>query len=447
MFKRNHKMRGLVGVLMALAFTLLSADFVSAAVADNKPFPQAANVKYARYAIKPAVPQTEMNNAVTVKWNLWKAAYLKSPGTSGGTVACSALTASDQCYVQCTTSGCGDGDEVVSEGQGYGMMLTVLMAGPNEPNAQVYFDKLYRYYRNHPSKSHSSQGGYLMAWLQDSNLDDVESDSATDGDLDIAYSLLLADQQWGGLAPDGVSYLQAAQRMINEIMQYDVNQTESTLMIGDAISPGSATGRATRPSDFMLNHLRAFIAVSDTTHQQKWRNVINKTYYIEEFISNLNPTTGLLPDFIIKPTTTGPYQPAGPNFSGEGPYTGEYHYNSGRSPWRIATDYLVSGDQRPLIQVQTMNTWIKSVANTPTNIRAGYYLNGNPLPGSNYSTAVFIAPFGVAAMVGANNQAWLNAIWNNYLIGSVENQYYEDSIRLLSMVVISGNWWTPPLMN
>src|SRR4029079_11723661 len=82
---------------------------------------------------------------------------------------------------------------VVSEGQGYGMVVVALMAG-HDPEARARFDGLTRYLLAH--QSHTD--GRLMAWAQDARCRDVQGpDSATDGDLDAAFGLLLADAQWG----------------------------------------------------------------------------------------------------------------------------------------------------------------------------------------------------------------------------------------------------------
>ena len=81
--------------------------------------------------------------------------------------------------------------QCVSEGQGYGMIITALMAGA-DPSAKNTFDGLFNFYKAHPG-NHK----YLMAWAQDKNCQDIDKSSATDGDMDIAYSLLLADTAMG----------------------------------------------------------------------------------------------------------------------------------------------------------------------------------------------------------------------------------------------------------
>lgn len=394
-------------ILVGLALLLLPAGSAFAAV--NKPFPQ--HTTYTSGTIKPNhVTQSSMDNAVKTKWNAWKTAYLKPAGTG-------------KYYVKYNSAG-----ETVSEAHGYGMLFTVLMAG-YDSSAQTYFDGLYNYYTAHPS----SINPYLMSWKQNSSFENIEGqDSATDGDMDIAYSLLLAHKQWGSSGT--VNYLEAAKRIINAIMDHEINQSNWTIRLGDWASSGSYN-TATRPSDFMLNHLKAFQAA---TGDARWKNVTDKTYtIINSLYTGYSPTTGLLPDFVVY--SGGTYQPAAAGFL-EDPNDGNYNYNSCRTPWRITTDYLISGDNRALSQLNQLNSWIKTkVSSTPGNIKDGYKLNGTTF--GSYNSGAFYAPFGVSAMTSSANQSWLNSVWS-HTAGSAAEDYYEDSIKLFSMIVMSGNWWT-----
>jgi endo-1,4-beta-D-glucanase Y len=390
---------------LALTFTIL---LTAQAWAGNRPFPQ--HTTYTAGTIKPDnVSQSSMDSSVQSKWTSWKSAYLKPAGTG-------------KYYVKYNSAG-----ETVSEAHGYGMLLTVMMEG-FDANAKTYFDGLYNYYKAHPSVNNS----FLMAWKQNSSFQDVEgADSATDGDMDIAYALLLADKQWG--SGGTINYLQAARNIINAIMQNDVNQTLWNLRLGDWAT--GADAKNTRPSDFMIQHMKSYqVATSDT----KWTNVVNTTYtIINTLFTNNSPNTGLLPDFVIN---SSGWKPAPANFL-EGPDDGHYNYNSCRTPWRITTDYLMTGDTRALDQLRKMNSWVRSkTGNNPANIMAGYDLGGTAT--ANYTDNCFTIPFGVSAMTDAANQSWLNSIWTRAANTNAEN-YYNDSIRLLSMIVMSGNWWSP----
>ena len=115
----------------------------------------------------------------------------------------------------------------VSEGQGYGMMIAAYMAGYN-PDAKTIYDGLYNYYRAHLD----SISYELMAWEQNTAcIDTSNADDATDGDMDIAYSLLLANKQWGSTGT--INYLQEANKMIDSLMAFVINKHSHFTELGD----------------------------------------------------------------------------------------------------------------------------------------------------------------------------------------------------------------------
>jgi hypothetical protein len=185
----------------------------------------------------------------------------------------------------------------------------------------------------------------------------------------------------------------------------------------------------------MLDHWRSY---GNATSDSSWGTVIDSVYsLIATMQSQYAPSTGLLPDFIINTTAT----PAPPNGKFiEGNNDGDYFYNSCRVPWRITTDYLVSSDARAKAAVQKMNAWIMSATgNNPGAILDGYTLDGGKAPGQTGPSSAFTSPFGVSALLGTD-QAWLDAIWSSR---QINQDYYADSITMLSMIVMSGNWWAP----
>ncbi|WGU92218.1 glycosyl hydrolase family 8 [Paenibacillus dendritiformis] len=408
---------------------VMSEKTVSAATV-NRPFPQ--HQSYASGVIKPNnVSQSQMDNEVKRLYDEWKARYLKkNPYVS------------NQYFVHYNLNGESDDEYpnavTTSEANGYGMLITAYMAG-HDANAKTYFDGLYRFYKAHPSEINSK----LMAWQQIDNgsaiVNNTEagSDAATDGDMDMAFALLLADKQWG--SSSGINYRAEAVNLINAIMQSEVNQKSWHLKLGDwASDTDSKWGKGTRPSDFMLNHLRAFKAA---TGDSRWDNVLNQTYtIIQQLFSGYSSSTGLMPDFATKESSG--YKPAVGTYL-ETPNDGNYYYNSCRTPWRIATDYILTGDTRAKAQLTKLNSWIKSsTSSKPANIRAGYKLNGSPLV--SYYDLPFSTPFAVSAMIDSSNQAWLNSLWSNTTSKSTNGDtYFGNSIRLLSLIVVSGNWWTP----
>ena len=79
--------------------------------------------------------------------------------------------------------------------------------------------------------------------------------------------------------------------------------------------------------------------------------------------------------------------------------------------------------------------WILMSVKDPEQFRAGYRLDGKPVHKSDFSTACFISPTGVAAMA-LGMESWKAKV-EHYALGSKE-EYYEDSINLLCLILMSG---------
>ena len=380
-----------------------------------KPFPQ--HVRYFSGTIKPNhITQTKLDNAVTDFYKQWKTRFIKNvPGKP-------------ESYVWFENVG---KKQCVSEGQGYGMIITVLMAG-FDASAKKTYDNLFRYYKSHPDK----RSKYLMAWAQYTNGKSADATSATDGDMDIAYSLLLADKQWGSKGP--INYFDAARQMITDIMQLDINHETWSILLCDGIEKESKDYFDTRSSDFMPAHFKAF---EQATDDSRWNEVIDSDYKLFKTLQDTySPEAGLIPDFITHVNKKA--KPAPPNFL-ESPYDGYYNYNACRVPWRIATDYLLTGDLRAKAFIDKINYWIRETTNNdPYNLSAGYTLEGNDIKGRYFEALSFIAPFAVSAMADEKNQAWLNKVWEYMVAFKLKDfDYYDNTIKMLDMIIISGNYW------
>jgi endo-1,4-beta-D-glucanase Y len=386
------------------------------------PFPH--HQKYNKGTIRPSnFTQFQLDSITAAFYDEWKKRYLNN-------------SCSEKQYFVFFDEAHANKKISTSEGQGYGMMITAYIAG-YDPEAKTYFDGLYNFYKAHPSITNNR----LMAWCQVEGCKDKPdggNTSASDGDIDIAYSLLLADKQWGS---DGkIDYLNEAKEMIKAIMKDEVNRTIWTTKLCDCINETSKTYSDTRSSDFIIDHFRAFWKI---TKDKKWLKVIDEDYYLLWLMqTNFSPETGLLPDF-IEQCNTEPI-PAQPNYL-ESSYDGNYYYNACRVPLRIAADYLIYGDKRGLQTVETINKWIKlKTDNSPENIKAGYTLGGKALPHSDYYSPSFIAPFAVGAMVSKDNQKWLNDLYKYLIYSDIKNfRYFDNTLKMLSLIVLSRNYWSP----
>ncbi len=380
-----------------------------------KPFPQA--ITFASVNKPDHIDQTQLNNSVTSYYDYWKAEYVR---------ASNGVTPGGGYYVFMQGTG-GTGNEITtSEAHGYGMIIFALMAG-YDSEAQTYYDGMYNMFDKHRSTINSN----LMSWVIDiSELTSKDSDSATDGDLDIAYSLLLAHKQWGS---DGrINYLAEALTMINQgIKVSDVNQTTNRVMLGD----WDTRQYSTRSSDWMTDHFHAFL---NATNDSLWSDVVDEAYETaSEIRSTYSAMTGLMPDFVVKNMA----QPAPPYFL-EADTDDDYSWNACRYPLRIAIDYAHYQDNRAWQSLTPINNWLQQVVGSDASaVVAGYQLDGTAIV--NYSDMAFTAPMVAAATLSGSPtmQAFVNNGWD--IMAVHEENYYGDSINLLSMLFISGNWWIP----
>jgi|GEM_PF-717423 len=383
--------------------------------AQNKPFPQAVSWPG---CIKPNnVTQATLNSDVTAYYNYWKSEHLKQSTVN-----------TQRYYVRANSTG-GSAEAITnSEAHGYGMLITVLMAG-YDANAKTYYDGLYRMYDSHRSVNNNN----LMQWQVMPDEKSRNIGSATDGDMDIAYSLLLAHFQWGSTG--AINYLDAAKKMITSGLKVSYISSALRLRLAD---DEEYDDYSTRPSDWMFDHIHAF---ATHTNDTKWNDLANNLYSVyNQIIAGYSSNTGLISDFVMyaNPQPAPPNQPQ----ADEGPTTGKYYYNACRVPLRVVMDYAQYATPAAKTIANKIVTWSKTATGgSPAKIRAGYELNGTPLSGSNYETAVFIAPIVAAATCDAAHQSFLNSGWST--IKNMREGYFEDTYNMICMLYISGNFWKP----
>jgi endo-1,4-beta-D-glucanase Y len=323
-----------------------------------------------------------------------------------------------------------DKSRTVSEGQGYGMMIVALMAGAQK-DAQTIFDGLYRFSRAHPSTIVDA----FMTWQVPAKKG--ESDSAFDGDADIAYALLLASKQWGD---DGeIHYKKEAIKIINALMEHLIGKESFLPLLGDWVEQDGKVYNqyTTRTSDFMFSHFRAFYRV---TGDKRWLEVIKQTQKALLDIQALPENkTALVSDFIYYDKKKRRFFPTKRHFLEE--EDDSYYYNACRVPMRVGLDALLNADEVSKAIVTKMHQWLqKSSGAKAEQIKAGYRLHGEVIDGS-YTSAVFIAPFGVAAKLSKEMKPLLEDIYKDVMMR--HENYYEDSINLLSQLIMIEAFWDP----
>jgi endo-1,4-beta-D-glucanase Y len=305
------------------------------------------------------------------------------------------------------------------------------MAG-YDPDAKAEFAGLWQLVKDHED----AQG--MMQWQLDGRTcryaDSGTPDGATDGDLDIGYGLILADAQWGG-------YHSAAMGWLAHFWAADVAPD------GHLRCEDDGPNTDTRPSDMMLDHLRAFAAY-DPTHD--WTKVVHRTEaVISEFTARYAPSSGLLSDFVVKANTTSP-KPAPADYQENQP-DNIVGYNSIRVPWHLGTDALVYGTSTAAVSyhaaVKESACLKHESGGNPQHVYPHTRLDCTPRTtdgDGNPDTQAEEAGDSVGpAAMAAGDQAWTDAIWKELGRNPFGDAYYGETIKMIVYIVMAGDYWSP----
>lgn len=272
-------------------------------------------------------------------------------------------------------------DTALSEGQGYGMLIAALAAEKGYANKQK-FDQLYNYYLAHREIINKKQT-QLMRWKQVINKKTItdEKNSATDGDLYIAQSLIVAHKLW----PHDKRYLRQAKAICCDILTYEYNSQNNMLTVGDWANRKSKYYNLMRTSDVTLEIFNNFYKISG---DHTWLSIKKSMLTYLSQLSHQHKS-GLVPDFAwIKNKTATPIKG---KVTGS-KYDGDYYSNACRVPMLLAT----SNNKLAKDTLYRMLNFFKK----QQTITAGYTLKGKPL--NNYQSPMFSAPIFLAVMKHRN---------------------------------------------
>jgi len=321
----------------------------------------------------------------------------------------------------------GEQNSTVSEGIAYGMIIAVAM------DDQPLFDALWKY-----SQLWKNEHGLMHWYINAAGTQVLGNGGATDSDEDIAWSLVMADRQWGGSGSVGMPYLDLAKAQIDRIWQWEVDHTRSDLLL-----PGDAWGSNIifNPSYFAPNQYRIFGQV--TGKVAEWNRVIDTGYRIIE--ASLNATSGNASNGLVPAWCDEAGAPKSPSNGG----ATNYQYDSARTPFRVGQDYCYSGEPRAATYLAKISSFFTGVG--AANIVDGYDLNGTPHPdpdspmGSPQS-AVFLGGAAVGAMHAATYSTLINDAYARVATGELlaRSRYYNLSWTTLSLLMLTGNLYEYP---
>jgi endo-1,4-beta-D-glucanase Y len=397
--------------------------------------------------IKPTnYSQAQMDADVRDMYNLWRAKYVTTAGAGTGGA---------RVYKP------DEGGDTVSEGQGYGMLISVYMANASN-SGKSDFDKMLTYYKAKRRFLNSENTG-LMSWRVGADGVVIDPWVAPDGDIDAAFALLVADKKWGS-GNGNPNYLLEAQTILNGLQRfatYNRSSTASDLIANAEKELTWAEGDTsyTMSSYQVVSYMKQFANVSDATRAAQWRETMRASYKAYDYFYDTNPTTALTPfTFLTKPGANQYKQSEkGYNF---GP-------DSCRVPWRVGLDFLWHGNanstyansfdagiRATLAQdLPKVNAawFMNTVGNDPTAALYGYNINGTPAANTFvYGQRHTAGSMAVGAMTDASNQTRLNTLYEwmrkqvpgqSYSFNgkTVTPEYYGDTVLLVTMIAVTGN--------
>lgn len=307
--------------------------------------------------------------------------------------------------------------QTVSEGIGYGMLLSVYMAD------KTLFDGLWLYYKDNVN------GNGVMNWKINGCSGTIGQNGATDAELDAAFALIVADYQWASAGT--INYKNDAQTLIAAIKSHEVEANTFVLKPGDAFGGSSLTN----PSYFSPAYYRAFGTFTNDT--SFWNSVASKAYtVINSNLTQNNAVGGLVSDWC---EASGNYS----SLASDNGYANQgkaYTYDAARTPWRIAVDYLWYGTAAAKTYSEKSSDFVRLTLGGTANIKDGYNQNGTLI--GQWHNATFVGAFACAAM-GGNNQAHLDASYTDLKNLNEPNSYFNHTLKTLYLLALTGNFYLP----
>lgn len=324
--------------------------------------------------------------------------------------------------------------DTVSEAQAYAMLRAVWM------NDKETFDKCYMWTENNLSRA-KIKGDNLLAWhWKNGKVSDWMP--ASDADIDYALSLIFADAQWKGRAPNGAAdYGQKARKVIDDILKLETYSTPSGRLY---LSPWILNSVERLASQFPVNpsyyspaHFRIFY---EFTGDLRWEKLINTTYYVLGALArNFNNMdgVGLVPDWCAVDSADNfyPLEDKNPDFG----------WDAVRVPYRVGLDFLWfnSKDAKLFFDLGFSRfieaEWVKNKA-----VYCEYKYNG--ISNNKYENPAFYAAYYCGLLVSASKYSEdILAKVNKYLrqnkgkwVYFDEREYYVNSLAWVADGIKAG---------
>lgn len=298
------------------------------------------------------------------------------------------------------------------EAQGFAMVAIAYMGDKS------IFDKMYDFYK---SKCSANTCG-LMNWkVNCTGVEPNGAGAATDGDIDVACALIVANWQW----PDA-GYDTKAKDLIGKLDRM-ITQCSGLSTVYPGCNTGNGLWGGCNETDISYYAPAFFRYFAELTGDDKWKKLADDTHTIRD--NAANKTTGLVPD----------WQSVAGN-AGAGSRNAYFGPDAIRAPYKQALDYVWHGNEKAKIWAQKLARWGYDKEGV-ANIVDAYELNGTK-KGTSHNMAV-MGSIAVAAM--ADSQNVLDA-YVGEVLKIKAGYWYSAYLGNLYLLALSGNMWTPAIV-
>lgn len=323
-------------------------------------------------------------------------------------------------------------DATVSEGIGYGMLLTVIW------DDKEAFDGLYEYYKL------ALNGNGLMHWLRygcDAHREEkyvqYPDDAAADADLDVAMALIMAHCKWGD-----ERYATDAGNVIRPIREHMFVQDNGRhlLIPGDSGHYHDLGGGCVNYSYFAPAYYREYAAY-DAGNEAFWNEAAEQTY--DFLTAGSHASTGLVRNW---GSADGNNRADGCSAAREDYNPDVYGDDAARTPWRIIVDYLWNGTPSAKAWTDQVTSWVSGVG--IQNTVQWYNLDGSAdmtPTGWDDHTNINVGPWAAGAM--SSDQATLDQFAAEVVTipageGAHDGEYFPRMLRALTLATLVGKFTT-----
>lgn len=332
--------------------------------------PLSTNDDYAPF-LKALPPQTPNRKLLAQSWNSYRRIFIQSDGRAIDYQA---------------------KDRSTSEGQAYAMLRAVLI------DDHSTFAKTLNWAENNLQRQENGkQTDSLWAWKwgkkADGSWGTIDSNFASDGDIDAITALIFAHRRWNNL-----QYLELAKKKLQDLWKFSTvihvpKGSPSEYRAKRYLLPGPVDAFVPNPSTIYLNpsYLApyAFRIFAQVDRSHDWLSLVDSSYEVLEKSLGLS-AVGLPSDWVALNTETGKFQalPASSKIQTL------YSFDAYRVWWRLALDAIWFNSSSAKKYLQHSTQYLQKLWQQKSYLPARIDLQGKPLV--NYEATSQYAMFHLA---------------------------------------------------